>query len=1506
MDLPQAKAKRNSTAAEEANPIKSDPQLQVLVKKLDKVKKYKTFQRWKSNFLDRFDEFLYDKGMEPAEKSCTDLDANLRKLVAKTTKVLDFIHKGDLGEDKKSVKGSLALNEMCTSLENVRGEIETLIPSLKSEERRKGFSKFHLGAALIRQNFLQYVSMKAIEDAVSEIGEKLENVADRQQHELFDYYKTTVQRFCDVLADLNLYAIMLKCIEFSKPPEEEESDDPEYFHVVVEERASDRKLPMEVDARDAISAIKEAIATGLGIPVKRQTLRYKGEELIVDSKTMEELNVQDCDVFFVEAMKINLTVNVYGGEDPIQLQVDPGMLISDLKRELEAKCNISAKDQVLLKSTEELNNPNASLEGFGVEDGGTLELEPKEITINALMPSGDVFPIHVALKDDTPAIKALIESASGMKAGRQVLKHEGKLLPSDGVSVKEMGLKDGTNLDVDIFKIPITVNSSNGKTIELMVDPTSHLSDLKRELEVESEIEASNQCLTRDGAELDDPLKTLQDFNVETDAVLDLEPKQITLHVNMPDGSQVDIVSSPKETSQEIKDRIAGKTGMAVPRQVLKHKGEELPPNVASKNMGLVHGSPIDVEVFKIPIVVDTPSGTFELSVDPASSVLDLKQELQELSGIDPSNQSLSVIDQGGEKKELVDDQTLEKCGVKPGATLTLEPKSVNVDVNLPDGLSINIDVSPDDTGATIKEKIARKSDLEPKRQVLKHNGVDLPSDNEACAREMGLKEGSVIEVEILKIPIKVNVPEGDAINLMVDPTIAVVDLKKTLETDSEIPASNQCLSFHNEELVDDQKSLESIGIIVGSILDLEPKEISLKVCIPNGSEHLISISPRDGLSTIKKLIEEATGMPASKQIVKFTDKELPEESSAKEMGLKNGSVLDVESKFVTIDVADHEGKIHKIDIGPSDEEHAIKHRVEEKTGISPSRQVLKVKDGTELPPNTAARDLGIMEGSELEMSVLKIPVTIKNYDGTSKEIEVEPIQSLGDFKNTIGPIFAISPDNQVLYMSGTELSGDNKTLETHKIKAGSILDLEPKTITISAKMPDGQQKEIEISPSDNGAAIKLKIQEATGLEVARQVVDFADKRILDDDIAKDVGVREGSLLELSIFRIPIHVKTWDDNIIETMVDPTDKLIELKNSLQSESGVSTKNQMIFMNDVELTDDNKRAHAYGIVDGTTLYLEPRYMEVTVSMPDGTSCTFEVSAQSTGDEMKEKVANQTGIVSSRQVLRFADKEILADSTVKGNGIKGGAVIQCSLFKIPITVELNDGSVLPLEIEPIATINEIKEMLEPLSGLAPRKQVLNFIENELSVGERTAIAYGIKKQAVLQLEPRDDPIVFVDVKYGTLFGVDRDDVIEQGILTPNQGNAFEFKEADKSAFGKERLCKAMLDSPNLGVKPQIVVEKIEVEDYDLEEAEQVKSKWGVQLKKTQKNKRGNELIYVDIKSGGFGLADRTKATEVGFITVVGQGKDETLKQAEHNTRIYDKYVAGIREIFGIKATK
>eukprot|EP00536_Pseudo-nitzschia_multiseries_P000430 jgi/Psemu1/249511/estExt_Genewise1Plus.C_50236 len=211
----------HSVASTSNNPITNDVQLNILVHdKLDKITKYKPFHRWKSKFLGRFETYLSESGRDPANEASLKLQRHLQGCLKRADILLNHIHKGDLSPitGKKTVRASLALNEFCQDLEDTRVEVRELVPAKSVDERRLGYTKFHVGASLIDEGFPQYVAMKELEEKVQEIAdltrdiENDEDILDKLQRELFRNYQKQVTRFCDVMADLDLYEIMLKCV----------------------------------------------------------------------------------------------------------------------------------------------------------------------------------------------------------------------------------------------------------------------------------------------------------------------------------------------------------------------------------------------------------------------------------------------------------------------------------------------------------------------------------------------------------------------------------------------------------------------------------------------------------------------------------------------------------------------------------------------------------------------------------------------------------------------------------------------------------------------------------------------------------------------------------------------------------------------------------------------------------------------------------------------------------------------------------------------------------------------------------------------------------------------------------------------------------------------------------------------------------------------------------------------------------------------------------------------
>jgi len=168
---------------------------------------------------------LDSDGIDISDAAYKEYSAAMERHVNRLAKVEQFVTEGSLTNEKVSVKGRNALNELCKDLDRIIKATEQLIPSTGADEKKCGFTKYQLGAVLVRDGFSEYERMKDVNDVVTVFrDEKLCDVADKQQLELFTAYGTQLQRFCDVMADLGLYEVMLKCREFAEEPEEEEPD----------------------------------------------------------------------------------------------------------------------------------------------------------------------------------------------------------------------------------------------------------------------------------------------------------------------------------------------------------------------------------------------------------------------------------------------------------------------------------------------------------------------------------------------------------------------------------------------------------------------------------------------------------------------------------------------------------------------------------------------------------------------------------------------------------------------------------------------------------------------------------------------------------------------------------------------------------------------------------------------------------------------------------------------------------------------------------------------------------------------------------------------------------------------------------------------------------------------------------------------------------------------------------------------------------------------------------
>jgi len=192
--------------AQEGNPLKDDPTLRNQLIQLDRVKSRRKWEPWKRSFTKRFESFLDQSGVEKAQEAYEQLSRDMDRTVSLVQKCEEMNQMGALTNERATVKGRHALNEMVNDLVVRWGAIKEMVPGTGDEEEARGYNKFMLGAILVRDDFSEYERMEYVYDTIQIMGEDtLKEVADRVHIEQFANYQIQFQRFCDLLADLGLY-----------------------------------------------------------------------------------------------------------------------------------------------------------------------------------------------------------------------------------------------------------------------------------------------------------------------------------------------------------------------------------------------------------------------------------------------------------------------------------------------------------------------------------------------------------------------------------------------------------------------------------------------------------------------------------------------------------------------------------------------------------------------------------------------------------------------------------------------------------------------------------------------------------------------------------------------------------------------------------------------------------------------------------------------------------------------------------------------------------------------------------------------------------------------------------------------------------------------------------------------------------------------------------------------------------------------------------------------------
>ena len=448
---------------------------------------------------------------------------------------------------------------------------------------------------------------------------------------------------------------------------------------------------------------------------------------------------------------------------------------------------------------------------------------------------------------------------------------------------------------------------------------------------------------------------------------------------------------------------------------------------------------------------------------------------------------------------------------------------------------------------------------------------------------------------------------------------------------------------------------------------------------------------------------------------------------------------------------------------------------------------------------------------------------------------------------------------------------------------------------TIESDFQGFESEWLFITPTNPKSADE--VEEETGTEiwkVSRALVDLLDGQ--DKPTKKEAGWKYEVVAYEHTVKARIYYKAMFTGEVSTdhkeQYDgrrywnfPLKYLLQY-NDIQKQQLIYEDVEFIFYTGVSITD-----------------IEPGAMTLRIEDEEGNKYEIQAKPADTASDIRSKIEQATAIAVTRQVVKYEDSDLPEDKNCEELEIRNGSTLNLSIFKIPISVNCPDDQVLNLYLEPIDTISKLKGMIQEGTNIKEEKQIIKLADDILTKG--TMDDNGIKAGSVLSLVEDFDPIIFVDIKCNTLFAVDRKVVIEKkGLTSIDDSNDSEFKETITNKEARAKILENMNEAPHLGVNPNKVVEKRVVESLGHQEAESVQNLWGVSLKTREQNKKGEELYFIDPKTGAVGELLRNQYIKSNFITPVTEAENkETLAEAEQDSQKYDKYIGYIRRAFGIE---
>lgn len=456
--------------------------------------------------------------------------------------------------------------------------------------------------------------------------------------------------------------------------------------------------------------------------------------------------------------------------------------------------------------------------------------------------------------------------------------------------------------------------------------------------------------------------------------------------------------------------------------------------------------------------------------------------------------------------------------------------------------------------------------------QATKVESYDVPG----TWRLLYKKDGDNEPMEI-----HVRTPRGKVIDLFVEPTDTIDDVKRMVQDEEKIPTKDEIRLRFNDKPLDDKPTLEESGIQNGDVLDMEPMIICVKDT--RNKTHTLTVDPADRVRDVKKQIERKEGTPVEQQRLFFGPKELKDGPTLRDSGIKHKDTLQLEP--MQIHIKTPEGKTVTLNVKPDDTIQDVKKKMEQKEKIPVGCQRLVFRNKELDDPKSTLDDNNIKHGDTLNLEPMQIHVRLPNGTKKITLTKVKPTDTIRDIKRRVEDMEGTPSQDQRIFLGTKELD-DGPTLKDYNIVHNDTLDLEGMYIFI--KDWAGNKFKLDVEPTDTIDSVKEQIRVKEGHPKKNQFLIFKGTLLEDQPTLSDYGVKHKDVINLD--RMKIYVRDWNGKTFPLDVNPTDSVDDVKHKIEDQEGHPKDKQKLYFDKVSMDDPYKTLDDHNVKYKDTLDLK----------------------------------------------------------------------------------------------------------------------------------------------------------------------------------------------------------------------------------------------------------------------------------------------------------------------------